>query len=222
MTFRIWLKVYICLQMLLPRTRWHDLRSISALPYRTVFNLAFVTRGVCPAKPELLANVGLIDSHPDLHRHTYGNLANTPAESSIHTTPPLSFIFHDRRITSDYGFYISVLFLSSVYIVHIVCQSTDLSQHWCYLRELHEFLLCLMLLCLCFPFIQPFITPQLPDLSCEPHWRDGALIWVGSGVKYELVACVSMAAILMSVAFCVALFCFCIFFLFLFPAIYSF
>lgn len=69
-------------------------------------------------------------------------------------------------------------------------QCTGLSLHWCSLRKLHEF--CLMLLCLCFPFIQPFITLQLPDLNSEPHWASWCTdlswvrceIWIGCMCEY--------------------------------------
>lgn len=49
-----------------------------------------------------------------------------------------------------------------------------------------------MLLLLCFPFIQPFITLQFPDLSCEPHWLSWCTdlswvrceIWIGCMCEY--------------------------------------
>lgn len=49
-----------------------------------------------------------------------------------------------------------------------------------------------MLLFLCFPFIQPFITLQFPDLSCEPHWLSWCTdlswvrceIWIGCMCEY--------------------------------------
>lgn len=58
---------------------------------------------------------------------------------------------------------------------YIACHNTDVRNFACF-----RVLLCLMLVCLCCPFIQPFVTPQFPDLSCEPHWPSWCtdLSWV--------------------------------------------
>lgn len=126
----------------------------------------------------------VIQTPTDTHMGTHALMLTI----SFPTTPPLGFVFHDRMITSDYGFNISGFF-GSLQALHCL-SSTDLSQHWCYLRTFcmrFFFLLCLMLLCLCFPFIQPFITPQFPDLSCEPHWLSWCtdLSWVKCEIWIE-------------------------------------
>lgn len=96
------------------------------IPYCTVSKLAFATRGVCPAKPELLANVWLtvIQTPTDTHMGTHTLMLTI----SFPTTPPLGFVFHGRMIMMDYGFNISGFFGSlQCYIVcqALICHSTD-------------------------------------------------------------------------------------------------
>lgn len=127
-----------------------------------------------------------------------------------------------EKLLKDYGFTFQFFLVTSAYIVYIA-----LSKHWFFtaLMLFKEIawvwvLLCLMLLCLCFPFIQPFITPQLPDLSCEPHWQSWCTdlswvrceIWIGCMCEYGCEFDVSVYCT------CVALFSFCTLPLILIPA----
>lgn len=83
---------------------------------------------------------------------------------SFHTTPTLGFVFHSRKIIKDYGFFISVAWSLECTSFYVLCHGTNVM----YVRILHEF--CFALCSSVFLFIQPFVTPQFPDLSCEPQW----------------------------------------------------
>ena len=108
---------------------------------------------------------------------------------SFPTTPPLGFVFHDRMITTDYGLNISGFFW--VTSVLYCLSSTDLSQHWCYLRKFCMSFFCLFVFFFALPHAALFMFSFYPAIhhSSVPwfklwatltelvHWSELGQVW---------------------------------------------